>query len=445
LNITAILLKKVISEADSETWSQIRRHYLPVEYQSVYKVINKHFESFNTLPSFDALKLSVRNDLILNKIYAIQLADVVDIDNEELLSYLKNQYTQEEIMAQIDKYLDNSIMMETAKESLDSLYKIIINVEDKVDLKDPKEDMARIELFESEEEIANAFSIGLNSDHDAKVSFTNQDYILIGGKRGAGKSLACANIAVNKYNQGKSSIYFTIEMTSRSTLQRMSSIATGVPFGRLKKRNLSHTEWNTVARWWSERFNGGEDAYIKYLKHQDFDQLHIDLTKHSLLPEKQLDIVYEPNMSLATIRSELDKKVEIIKPAVILVDYVNQLKRSTGSYNGQYDWTEQIEISKALKNIAQEYEIPVVSPYQMDATGEARFAKGLLDSADAAYTLNPHNKEDGCMTFDCVKIRDNQGLSFTSKVIWETLRIGPQSAANPLEKIKATGEESQDL
>jgi len=447
LNITAILLKKVILEADSEIWARIRKHYLPSEYQSIYLVINNYFEDYGTLPSFDALKLSIRSDSLLNKVYALQLAEDVDIDTEQLLEYLKNEYTQEEIMDQIGKYLDDSIMMESAKENLENLHQIILHVEDRVELKDPQEDMGQMELFDSEEDLTNSLSLGLNSEYDSKITFSRRDYILIGGKRGAGKSLTCSNIAVNTYDAGRSAIYFTIEMSARAILQRSCAISTGISAMDIKRRNLTHKDWSKLARWWSGRFIGGEDAYKKYLKHQDFDELHKELTRHSLKPENQLDIVYEPSMSLAHIRSELDKKVAKIKPAVILVDYVNQVKRSSFG-GGQYDWAEQIEVSKALKSMAMEYEVPVISPYQIDSSGEARFAKGLLDSADAAFTLNPWNKDDKCMTFECVKMRDANEMSFTSEVIWESLKIGPNSALSPDEKAaqaEVSGEDAQDL
>ena len=83
----------------------------------------------------------------------------------------------------------------------------------------------------------------------------------------------------------------------------------------------------------------------------------------------------------------LTKKSSPLNVGVIIVDYINQVKRSSlPSRTGgqQYDWTEQIEVSKALKSMAQEYDCTVmISPYQTDASGEARFAKGILDAADA--------------------------------------------------------------
>ena len=55
--------------------------------------------------------------------------------------------------------------------------------------------------------------------------------------------------------------------------------------------------------------------------------------------------------------------------------------------------------------MAQEYEVPVYSPYQIDATGEARFAKGILDAADAAFTIDTWKTEDAIMSFNCTKMR----------------------------------------
>ena len=117
---------------------------------------------------------------------------------------------------------------------------------------------------------------------------------------------------------------------------------------------------------------------------------------------------------------------------VIIVDYLNQVKRTNvPSKTGQYDWTEQIEVSKTLKSIAQEYNIPVFAPYQTDNTGEARFAKGILDAADAAFTMETWSPEDECITFNCTKMRNAKMEGFTSVMDWETLKIGPQSTLNP--------------
>lgn len=76
-------------------------------------------------------------------------------------------------------------------------------------------------------------------------------------------------------------------------------------------------------------------------------------------------------------------------------------------------------MSKALKAMAQEYECTVVTPYQTDASGEARFAKGILDAADAAYALETYDQEDQCITFNCTKMRSAAMRSFTSSIDWK--------------------------
>ena len=69
--------------------------------------------------------------------------------------------------------------------------------------------MQRIELFEPEEEINKYVGLGLNADYDHEIKFSPRDLVLVGGKRGSGKSLTCANIANNVFQSGRSAIYFT--------------------------------------------------------------------------------------------------------------------------------------------------------------------------------------------------------------------------------------------
>jgi len=436
----------VLTLQDFQTWSVTHKHYLPTEYHSLYKIIDKHCETFHKMPSIEDLQYEIRDSATREKLYAIEAVEV-DADPDMLLQYLKNEYTQKEILDSLEDYVENSVAFENAQESVDHLHQIVMDIEDKVDLEDPQESMQRIDLFEPEEDLAKYVPLGLNEEYDQEIQFSPRDLVMIGGKRGSGKSVICANIANNVHALGKSAIYFTIEMDSRSILQRCCSIATEIPFARLRTKNLSVTEWSKVAEWWAARFVAGQDRLAEYKEHRDFDKFHTKLKTGELLPTTQLDVVYDPSLTLSKIRAELDKKVKSLNVGVIIVDYINQVKRSSVP-GKQYDWTEQIEVSKALKSMAQEYDCTVISPYQTDATGEARFAKGILDAADAAYTLETWDHEDACMTFTCVKMRSASMNSFTSVVDWDTLKIGPESALTPKEKEDSshkTGEDINDL
>lgn len=428
MNLASVLLKTIIADCDMDTWANCQKHYLPAEYSSIWSSLNKYVEDHSILPSFDDLRLSVRDSSLRDRFSALEKVEDVEIDGKTLLEYLKNEYTQIEIMNQLERYLSDSIAMESAQENIESLQHIVLDLEEKVELKDVSTNMRKMELFEPAEDLERAVPLGLNHAFDQHLQFAPSDLVLFGGKRGAGKSVTCANIATSIYESGNSVIYFTIEMSARAIMQRCCSISTGVPAAALRNRNLSVGEWEQVARWWSQRFEDGERTLHKYLTHRDFDKYHAELTSKPLR-ETQLDIVYSPSLTLANIRTELDKKVTKLQPRVIVVDYINQVKRSSFANNrmGQYDWTEQIEVSKALKTYAQDYGVVMVSPYQIDASGEARFAKGILDAADAAFTLDAHAKEDNIISFNCVKMRNADETNFTSTMDWASLRIGPET------------------
>tara|TARA_X000001382_G_scaffold12215_1_gene8125 strand:- start:10951 stop:12156 length:1206 start_codon:yes stop_codon:yes gene_type:complete len=401
------------------------------------------------MPTIEDLQYEVRDKTTLEKLFAIEGLEV-EAEPYMLLQYLKNEYTQKEILESLHNYVDNSIAFEDAEEAISHLHEIVLSVENKVDLQDPSESMQSITLHEADEDIAKYIPLGLNAEYDYDIQFSPRDLVMVGGKRGSGKSIVSCNIANAVYESGKTALYFTIEMDSRSILQRCCSIATEVPFSRIRTKNLSIVEWEKVATWWANRFVHGYEKLKKYREDRNFDKLHEQLkTKDIIIPDKHIDVIYDPSLTLAKIRAELDKKVKVGNVGVVIVDYINQVKRSAmPSRSGQYDWAEQIEVSKALKAMAQEYETTVFSPYQTDASGEARFAKGILDAADAAYTINPWSQEDACLTLDCVKMRSAAEKSFTSTMDWETLKIGPDTALNPKEKeatSHATGEEINDI
>ena len=52
----------------------------------------------------------------------------------------------------------------------------------------------------------------------------------------------------------------------RSILQRVCSIATGIPHARIRTKNLGVTEWEKVAEWWANRFQEGQEKVTRIQK-----------------------------------------------------------------------------------------------------------------------------------------------------------------------------------
>lgn len=449
MTLASALLHQILSQSEISVWTELKELYLPQEYKSLWKIINSHVDRYGSLPSFEDLKYEIRDSKLQEMVYAIESVET-EIDAMTLLDYQKNEFTQNEILSQIDSFVDETIAFSTAEENLESLQEIVVEVSEKVDTTPPNENMAKIELFDPEEELGKFVTLGLNQEYDLDFAFSPKDLVLVGGRRGAGKSITCANLANNIYEKGRSALYFTIEMDSRQILQRICALGANVPVNRLQRKNLSQDEWNRVAQWWCDRYQDSGDLLTDFYSHRNFDDLHSKLIRNPLREDKQIEIVYDPMLTIGKIDAVLKTKMnQLPDVGIIIVDYLNQVKRSLAS-GRQYEWTEQIEVSKTLKSMAQEYECMVFSPYQTDATGEARFAKGILDAADAAYSLNAWSQEDSCMTFSCQKMRSAQMRDFTSEMDWETLRIGPTSVLNPEERQEmkesmSTGEAINEL
>lgn len=440
MDLGSALLKQLIANQDIPTWTLLRKNYLPKEFHSLHDRIASFLDRFNKLPSFEELKFDSKSKTVLQQIALIELVEI-DSDPEILLELLKTEYTQLVVFEEFEKFIDRSVVFESPMDSIEGLQDIMMIVEKQVDLTEGlQEDMRRIELFDSDESMDKRVVLGLNTEFDTTYKYGLDNLILIGGKRGSGKSLTGANAVLSCYERDEPTLYFSIEMTARETLQRIVSAGAGVSAYRLTNKCLTSDEIVKVAKWWSDRYEGGDEIFADFTLQKSFDELHRQLQELEL-KSNRFEILFYPELTLATIRSELERKMHTLQPRLVVVDYINKVSLGKASSKGQFDWTEQIAVATGLKTLAQKYNVPILAPYQIDASGEARFAKGILDAADAAYTLDAHSKKDGCMSFNCTKRRGADEVSFISKIDWETLRIGPENGILPTKEAKEPGPE----
>lgn len=435
MDLASALIKRVLECNDFDTWTNVRKHYLPVEYHKLHEVINKHSDNYHKLPTFEDLKFEVRDAATLEKVYALETSEAVETEPFLLLDYVKNEYAQKEVLFQFDRYIDNSLAFESADETIAHIQQIAADLEMKVDVKDPMESMQKINLFESEEDLGNRVTLGLNAEFDSQYPVTTTDYILMGGQRGAGKSITCNNISRHIIETKKKvALYFSIEMEAIEVLQRDAAIATRIPFNKIRNKNLSLIEWEKIVQYWGTRFKNSEVHVEAYMEHRSFERFHTAISKEEL-SDAYLDIVYDPQLTLTKIKNEVQKRLnQGVEIGIIIVDYINQVHlREVGpGKQDQYDWKEQIAISTALRRLAQELRIPVFSPYQIDATGNARFAKGILDAATVVLNLDKLPQAYAVMGFSIAKMRHAPDeLQVISVMDWDSLKIGPENGTLP--------------
>lgn len=430
MDLASALIKRVLECEDFDTWTNVRKHYLPIEYHKLHEVIDKHSDTYHKLPTFEDLKFEIRDAATLEKVYALETSEEVETEPYLLLDYVKNEFTQKEALFQFDRFIDNSLAFESAEETISSIQQIAADLEFKVDVKDPAENMQKINLFESEEDLGNRVTLGLNAEFDASYQITTTDYVMMGGPKGAGKSITCNNIARHIIDDKKAiALYFSIEMEAIEVLQRDAAIATRIPFNKIRNKNLDVREWEKIVEYWGTRFQNSQVHIEAYKEHRCFERFHTAISKEEL-SEAYLDIVYDPNLTLTKIKNEVQKRVnQGLNIGIIIVDYINQVHlREQVSSKDQYDWKEQILISTGLRRLAQELRIPVFSPYQVDAGGNARFARGILDAPTVVLKITKLPQSQNIMLFEVEKMRHAPDeLQIISVMDWNSLKIGPES------------------
>ncbi len=447
MDIGALVLHMVLEDQSLDGWSRIKKEFFEESYDSLYTALHRFYNKENYIPSFEELELVTRDLKTEKDLAAIKLLEIPEVDLDLAIDALTDQYTQNEALKLIDNYI-NDITIKDTLEVKEGLSEIVLKLDEKTHTDESVADMSNLLLFQEAGVDEHAcIPLGINNDFDSKVGGAyREELIMLGGKRGSGKSLVSANMVANQYEMGKTAIYFTIEMTALETFHRISSILSGVPYANIRKNRLEPHEMNNLAELRAQMFTGSDSIYEQFLEKRDPLAFEKQLVAECKLKEdNQIIIVDDRSLSLTSIDLQLQKAKAQFGDSLglVVVDYVNQIE--TGIGKDLYDWQSQIFASKKLKEFARKYDLAMISPYQIDEQGTTRFAKGLLDSPDSAFLIDAHNKEDEAITFTSTKIRSGPDLEFTSVMNWESLKLGPHNVMKPSEKeeVKDVGKKKQ--
>lgn len=435
MDCSAVVLNKLLTEQSLTIWAKLKLAFLDPAYSYLYSLINKHYEKYNAVPSFEELEVALRDGNVSKTLATIKLCDVPNVSAEVALDALIDQYTQNETIKLLDRFIDKLPIYDT-EEIKENLASMALTIEEKTFTSEKVFAMNDIMLFQHPEDIEkDRVYLGLNNSFDAVLGgVARQELILIGGRRGSGKSITSSNIFVNQYESGNTSLYFSIEMTALETHQRNMAILANVPLQHLKKNTLTDDEVLRLVQARANMFVGADELVSEFCHHRNRFKFEEALVRnYTLKPDNQMIIVDDRDLTIGAIDLHIGKAKARFgdKLGVVIVDYINQIVLDGAD---QYDWKPQIEVSKKLKNLARKYEVAIVSPYQIDNSGEARFAKGLLDAADIALVMDAHDKDEQAISFETTKIRGGKEMAFTSGINWDTLRISPQSIDKPVAK-----------
>lgn len=445
MDVSAIVLNKLLTEQNLDIWAKLKLVFLDPAYSSLYTVLSRHYDKYHSIPSFDELELTLRDSPAAKTLATLRLTEVPDVSTEVALDALLDQYTQNETITLLEKFVDK-LPQYDSEEIKTNLSNIALTIEEKTFTNEKVFTMDQMMLFQHQQDIdSKRVYLGLNNSFDALLGGAAlEELILIGGKRGSGKSITSSNIFVSQYESGFSSLYFSIEMTALETHQRNMAILAGVNLQNLKKNTLTDDEVLRLVKARANMFVGADELVSEFLKDRDRFAFEDRLVRNfKLKPDNQMVIVDDRDLSIGSIDLHIGKAKAKFgdKLRLVVVDYVNQIVIPG---TNAYDWQPQIEVSKKLKNLARKYEVVMVSPYQIDDNGQARFAKGILDAADIALVMEAHDKDTEAISFETTKIRGSKEMAFTSPINWDTLRISPQSIDKPSAKEKKKSDKQVD-
>ena len=170
------------------------------------------------------------------------------------------------------------------------------------------------------------------------------DLLILAARPGVGKTSFALNVATNAAKAGAAVALFSLEMGANQLVQRILCAEARVNLGQLRAGNLQEGDWNAIMN---------AAATLSGL------ELYIDDT---------------PGLSLLEMRAKARRQLRDKKKGLIIVDYL-QLMQPPSNRRDSNRAVEVAEISRGLKVLAKEMDMPLLALSQLSRAVEMRGSK----------------------------------------------------------------------
>ena len=193
-------------------------------------------------------------------------------------------------------------------------------------------------------------SSGFGDINKITSGWHNRELIIVAGRPAMGKTAIALNLAINGAMHSKKPVaIFNMEMSAEQLALRMIAAYGGIDQTKLRTGRLEHNDWKKVNEAMSEL--GDTDLYIEDTSGMTVSEIRAKCRQ------------------LATREKGL---------GMVVIDYLQLIQGST-KYMGNRQ-QEVSEISRSLKTMAMELDIPVIALAQLSRGVEAREDKRPLMS-----------------------------------------------------------------
>ena len=307
------------------------------EYQKAY---DNHYEL-----SFSDIEQKLRSDnlpseIIVERLKSCLSSTFTSVFIKRDADVIVNDYKAN----RLDKFL-NSIKVSPTnlKEQIRALQEELEVLQDK--RQDKSKTLAEItkenkDSYFKEREVKPLY-IGFDKLDDLLGGLEGGDMIVIGARPAVGKSALVTQITSNLAKQGKRIGFYNLEMQNKQVYERFVVSESGIALTRLRR---------------AIKFLGDEE--------EKFNKANETLEK-----AENIVITSGGAKSVSDIRSE-SRHMDY---DIIIIDYLQLLKAET-TYRGNRA-AEVGEISRAIKNLAMELNIPIIALSQLNRVSEMKETK----------------------------------------------------------------------
>lgn len=173
----------------------------------------------------------------------------------------------------------------------------------------------------------------------------NSDLIILAARPAMGKTAFALNLALNAGKEKKNVLVFSLEMPVQQLYQRLLSIESGISQNKLKNA---------------------------YLEDQDWEKLTIAT---GILSNSNIFVADLPHTNVLEIRSYARKMKSQNQLDLIIIDYlqlINGIARRGSEFSRQQEISD---ISRSLKGLARELDVPIIALSQLSRAVESRVDK----------------------------------------------------------------------
>ncbi len=353
INIERAVLSAIIF--DPQIYEDIAAHlksedfYLPF-HQHLFNAMESLFEQELPIDEEFLKKELVKEDKF-DEVAMIEVLSSNPITNtkayvEEIKAY-SNKRALITLATQIKKLtieddLDVAEVMDRVEQKL---YEI---TQDSVsdDFKDSKAiTVSMLKEIERLKAMGNSKLIGVDTGfenlNEKTSGFGKGDLVIIAARPSMGKTALVLNMALKAIERNEGVAFFSLEMPAEQLMLRMLSAKTSIPLQALRVGNLKDDEWS--------RLSSAVD----------------DMSRRKLFVD---DGGYA---TIHHVRSKLRKlKTQHPEISMAIIDYLQLMSGENRTHTGRQQ--EISEISRGLKQLARELEIPIIALSQLNRSLENR-------------------------------------------------------------------------